>query len=140
MNKRSLLWMYAFLLLLAGCSSDDDSRVAMNQYICGYWERIEANASVQGGLLFTSDGEIKSWSFSNDCTPNTYSEEHWGYYWLDDEGQLHLKWGFKEPIPDELYYKVTSLTKDHMVIRRFGGIAGIPLEKGYDVEYKRKTD
>ena len=141
MNKRSLLWMYAFLLLLAGCSSDDDSRVAMDQYICGYWERIEDNASGQGGLLFTSDGEIKSWSFNNDCTSNTYSEEHWGYYWLDDEGQLEIRNLPKnsEPCPDEQYYKVMSLTKDCLVIRAFGGFFGTPLEKGYDVEYKKKA-
>ena len=137
MNKRSLLWMYAFLLLLAGCSNDDDSNAVMNKYIWGYWERVKGYTISPGGLIFTPDGEIKSWGYYDDNTPNTYSEAHWGYYWFDDKGELEIKWGSQDVYPDELYYKAMSLTKDRLVIRIFGGIAGTPLEKGYDVEYKK---
>ena len=44
-----------------------------------------------------------------------------------------------DPNPDELYYKVMSVTKNSLVIRTFGGFFGTPLEKGTDVVYK-KTD
>jgi len=41
------------------------------------------------------------------------------------------------PNPDELYYKVMSVTKNRLVIRTYGGFFGTPLEEGTDVEYKK---
>ena len=148
MSMRKLLSIGVLLLLLAGCSSD----VAINDNnIQGYWECTTRDGeSTTGtysgventsGLLFLSDGEIKYWGyFLNDYTGTVeYSEQHWGYYYLDDEGTLEIRFGLKdsEPYPDEMYYKITSLTKNRMVIRSWGGFAGIPFEKGSDVVYKR---
>ena len=147
---RKLLGISLLLLLLAGCSSDDDIAINDNN-IQGYWECATRNGeSTTGtysgventsGLLFLSDGEIKYWGyFLNDYTGTVeYSEEHWGYFYLDDEGTLQISHGRKDsaPYPDDLYYKVTSLTKDRMIIRSWGGFAGTPFEKGYDVVYKR---
>ena len=143
MKKKSLLWISALLLMLAGCSSDE---ITINdRNILGYWELVGENVWGTGGLVFSSNGEIKSWNYgihsADDSGPRTYSEGHWGYFWFDDDGTLKLQNRKKDsaPNPDEMYYKVMSLTKDRLVIRHFGGIAGTPLEEGYDIEYK-KTD
>ena len=142
MKKKSLLWISALLLMLAGCSSDDDI-TTNDKIILGYWE---STGTIDGrsGLLFTSDGEIKYWDYSLIYGPtydNRYFEQHWGYFWFDDDGTLEIQDRPKDsdPNPDEMYYKVMSLTKDRLVIRHFGGFAGTPLEEGYDIEYK-KTD
>lgn len=137
--------MSAFLLMLAGCNSSDDDITINDKNILGYWESTNESIWGTGGLVFTSDGEIKRWEYAihsdNDLGPRTYSEQHWGYFWFDDDGTLNIQDRPKDsnPNPDELYYKVMSLTKDSLVIRTFGGIAGTPLEKGADVVYK-KTD
>ena len=143
MKKKSLLWISVLLLMLAGCSSDE---IAINdRNILGYWELVGENVWGTGGLVFSSNGEIKSWNYgihsADDSGPRTYSEGHWGYFWFDDDGTLKLQNRKKDsaPNPDEMYYKVMSLTKDRLVIRIFGGFAGTPLEEGYDIEYK-KTD
>lgn len=143
MKKKSLLWISVLLLMLAGCSSDEIAIYDRN--ILGYWELIGENEWGTGGLVFASNGEIKSWNYgihsADDSGPRTYSEVPWGYFWFDDDGTLKLQNRKKDsaPNPDEMYYKVMSLTKDRLVIRHFGGIAGTPLEEGYDIEYK-KTD
>ena len=143
MKKKSLLWISVLLLMLAGCSSDE---ITINdRNILGYWELVGENVWGTGGLVFSSNGEIKSWNYgihsADDSGPRTYSEVPWGYFWFDDDGTLKLQNRKKDsaPNPDEMYYKVMSLTKDRLVIRHFGGIAGTPLEEGYDIEYK-KTD
>ena len=135
MKKKSLLWISALLLILAGCSSDDEITTNDNT-ILGYWEYINPIDS-RGGLLFTSDGEIKYWEYS--IHTRQYSEGQWGYFWFDDDGTLEIQDRPKgsDPNPDEMYYKVMSLTKDRLVIRHFGGFAGTPLEKGTDVTYKK---
>ena len=141
MKKISILWISALLLILAGCSSDE---ITINdRNILGYWELVGENAWGTGGLVFASNGEIKYWDYGihsdDDSGPRTYSEGHWGYFWFDDEGMLKLQNRKKDsaPNPDEMYYKVMSLTKNRLVIRHFGGFAGTPLEEGYDVEYKK---
>ena len=143
MKKKSLSWISVLLLMLAGCSSDE---ITINdRNILGYWELVGENVWGTGGLVFSSNGEIKSWNYgihsADDSGPRTYSEGHWGYFWFDDDGTLKIQNRKKDsaPNPDEMYYKVMSLTKDRLVIRHFGGIAGTPLEEGYDIEYK-KTD
>ena len=143
MKKKSLLWISALLLMLAGCSSDE---IAINdRNILGYWELVGENVWGTGGLVFSSNGEIKSWNYgihsADDSGPRTYSEVPWGYFWFDDDGTLKIQNRKKDsaPNPDEMYYKVMSLTKDRLVIRIFGGFAGTSLEEGSEVEYK-KTD
>ena len=147
MKKKSLLWLSALLLMLAGCSSSDDDIEIKDNTILGYWEYTNPIDS-RGGLLFTSDGEIKHWEYSPIIGVNDnyqYSEGHWGLWWIEDvigyekSNAIHIKEGNKTPNPDELYYQVMSLTKDRLVIRHFGGFAGTPFENGTDVTYK-KTD
>ena len=136
-----LLGLAAIVLMLAGCSSSDDDITTNDKIILGYWE---STGTIDGrsGLLFTSDGEIKYWDYSLIYGPtydNRYFEQHWGYFWFDDDGTLEIQDRPKgsDPNPDEMYYKVMSLTKDRLVIRHFGGFAGTPLEKGTDVTYKK---
>ena len=137
MKKKSLLWISALLLMLAGCSSDDDITIK-EKNILGYW-KSEATYNDPWGLMFASNGEIKYWEYS--IHTRQYSEGQWGYFWFDDDGTLEIQDRPKDsdPNPDELYYKVMSLTKDRLVIRHFGGFAGTPLEKGTDMVFK-KTD
>jgi hypothetical protein len=142
MKKIFFLWMGA-MLILAGCSSDE---ITINdRNILGYWELVGENVWGTGGLVFSSNGEIKSWTYgihsADDSGPRTYSEVPWGYFWFDDDGTLKIQNRKKDsaPNPDEMYYKVMSLTKDRLVIRIFGGFAGTSLEEGSEVEYK-KTD
>ena len=139
MKKKSLLWISVFLLMLAGCSNSDDEIAIYDRNILGYWE---STGSIDGrcGLLFVSNGEIKYWDSLLYCT-RQYSEVPWGYFWFDDDGTLKIQNRKKDsaPNPDEMYYKVMSLTKDRLVIRIFGGFAGTSLEEGSEVEYK-KTD
>ena len=146
MKKKSLLWISALLLMLAGCSSSDDDEIAINdKNILGYWETTVENLWGIEGLVFASDGKIKFWQYSissaDDSGPRTYSEKHWGYFWFDDDGTLRIQDRPKgsNPNPDELEYKVMSLTEDRLVIRVFGGFAGTPLEKGTDMVYKKMT-
>ena len=142
MKKKSLLWLSALLLMLAGCSSSDDDITINDKNILGYWEST-ATIDSRAGLMFTSDGEIKYWEYSpfSNTGNGVYSEQYWGSFWFDDEGTLEIRNRPKgsDPNPDELYYKVMSLTKDRLVIRHFGGFLGTPLEKGSDVTYM-KTD
>ena len=139
MKKKSLLWISVLLLILAGCSNSDDEIDIYDRNILGYWE---STGSIDGrcGLLFVSNGEIKYWDSLLYCT-RQYSEVPWGYFWFDDDGTLKIQNRKKDsaPNPDEMYYKVMSLTKDRLVIRIFGGFAGTSLEEGSEVEYK-KTD
>ena len=138
MKKKSLLWISVLLLILTGCSNSDDEIAIYDRNILGYWE---STGSIDGrcGLLFVSNGEIKYWDSLLYCT-RQYSEVPWGYFWFDD-GTLKIQNRKKDsaPNPDEMYYKVMSLTKDRLVIRIFGGFAGTSLEEGSEVEYK-KTD
>ena len=133
--KQNLLWISALLLMLAGCSSDDDITIK-EKNILGYW-KSEATYNDPWGLMFASNGEIKYWEYS--INTRQYSEGQWGYFWFDDDGTLEIQDRPKgsDPNPDEMYYKVMSLTKDRLVIRHFGGFAGTPLEKGTDVTYKK---
>ena len=126
MKKNSFLWMSVLLLMLAGCSSSDDIEINDNT-ILGYWEY--------------TNPIIKNWDYSLLLGTGQYLEQHWGYFWFDNDGTLNIQKRPKdsEPYPDEMYYKVMSLTKDRLVIRHFGGFAGTPLEKGSDVTYN-KTD
>ena len=137
MKKNSFLWISVLLLMLAGCSSSDDIEINDNT-ILGYWEYTNPIDS-RGGLLFTSDGEIKYWEYSLLTGTGQYSERPWGYFWFDDDGTLNIqnRPQDSDPNPDEMYYKVMSLTKDRLVIRHFGGFSGTPLEKGTDVTYKK---
>jgi uncharacterized protein YcfL len=139
MKKKSLLWISVLLLMLAGCSNSDDEIAIYDRNILGYWE---STGSIDGrcGLLFVSNGEIKYWDSLLYCT-RQFSEVPWGYFWFDDDGTLKIQNRKKDsaPNPDEMYYKVMSLTKDRLVIRIFGGFAGTSLEEGSEVEYK-KTD
>ena len=145
MKKIMILWISALLLMLAGCSSSDDEIAINDKNILGYWELASENEWGTGGLVFTLDGEIRFWlygiSSADDSGPRTYSEQHWGYFWFDDDGTIHIQSRPKgsKPNPDELYYKVMSLTKDRLVIRTFGGFAGTPIEKGTDIIYKKMS-
>ena len=131
--------------MLAGqssCSSDDEITIK-DRNILGYWEYTGEKEWGTWGLLFASNGEIKHWTYSvhsvDDSGPLTYSEGNWGYFWFDDDGTLNIQNRPKnsDPDPDEMYYKVTTLTKDRLVIRSFGGFPGTSYVDGYDIEYRK---
>ena len=142
MKKKSILWMSMLLLLLTACSNDDESaNTSSSTNPIGYWMSTSENAMGLHGLIFSADGEILSWQYRTNPEPgqDNYVEYHWGYFWLDDTGALDISTRPRdsEPNPDEMYYKIQSLTNDCLVIRSWGGFAGIPLEKGIDTVYHR---
>ena len=144
--KKSVLWASMLLLTLAGCSSDDGITIN-DENILGYWMSTTQVGCGRGGLLFTPDGEIKVWSYggqfcthaADDSATLIYSEHHWGYFWFDDDGTIKIQNRPKDsaPYPDEPYYAVSSLSKDRLAIRVFGGLAGISYKDGYDTEYQK---
>ena len=85
--KKNLFLFAAVLLMLAGCSSNDDEITINDGNILGYWEST-ATVDGRGGLLFVPDGEIKDWGYSLVTGTGQYSESHWGYFWFDEEGTL----------------------------------------------------
>ena len=145
MKKNRLLWLSVFLLMLAGCSSDDDEIATNNKEILGYWEYTGAITGnvISTGLYFQKDGKIKYWSIN---PKNEYNETDWGIWWIEEvvgyaPGKSYailIKEGSnKTPNPDELYYNIESLTESRLVIRVFGGFAATPYENGYDREYRK---
>ena len=139
--KKNLLWLGMLLLVLVGCSSSDDEIGILDQNILGTWQHENAatmDKDYRSGLIFASNGEIKSWGYGTTFDGGSaYKEEHFGYFWFDSDGELHIKAQSKEPIPDELYYKVTRLTSTQLVIRMYGGIMNTPFDKGTDLVYKK---
>lgn len=129
--------------LFYGCSSNDEIDIK-DRNILGYWESTEIFER-RGGLLFTADGKVKWWELQptfdtkSKKIDEVYSESLWGYFWFEDNGAVHMQKRPKDsaPNPDELYYKIVSLTSDCMVIRTFGGIMGTPLKDGYDRTYRK---
>jgi hypothetical protein len=146
MKKKGVILLSMLLLMLAGCNSDDDEITIKDKNILGYWERESDKEWGTGGLVFSSNGEIKLWEYAirsaDDSGPLTYSERFWGYFWFDDEGTIHIQNRTKDssPYPDESYYAVTSLTSTRLVIRVFGGLAGTPLEEGFDEVFMKMTN
>ena len=138
MKKKKVLWVCALLLLLTGCSSDDDNLVINDKNILGYWEYTGAITGdvVSTGLYFQNDGKIIYWSIP---VMNGYNETDWGYFWVDDDGTIQIQNRPKgsNPNPDELYYKIVRVTKNRLVIRTFGGFCGTPPEEGTDIVYKK---
>ena len=102
--------------------------------LLGRWQYTGFMYDGFGGKIFKEDGTIISWM---SMYSGEYSESEWGLWWINEKGEIVVKMGTKEPMPDETYYKIISITDDEMVIREFGGFAGIPFEEGYDIVYKR---
>ena len=145
MKAKNVL-MGLLLLLVTGCGNDDDYIVDPNVYpIFGYWEfagadystsRINIDESIfigRQGLLIKSNGDVKYW----DIIMDQYSESLWGKLLAEDDGSLVIDTDFGEPICDGLYYTIKDVTQDQLIIRVFGGIAGLSYEDGYDYIYKK---
>ena len=112
----------------------DYSLVPTSDALLGRWQYSGFMYDGFGGKIFKEDGTIISWM---SMYSGEYSESEWGLWWINEKGEIVVKMGTKEPMPDETYYKIISITDDEMVIREFGGFAGIPFEEGYDIVYKR---
>ena len=138
--------MVLLLLLVTGCSNDDDYIVDPTVYpIFGYWEFAGADYSSckfnidesifigRQGLLIKSNGDVKYW----DIIMEQYSESLWGKLFAEDDGSLVIQTDFDEPVCDGLYYNIKDVKQDQLIIRVFGGFAGLSYEEGYDYIYKR---
>ena len=121
--------MGLLLLLVAGCSNDDDYIIDPDVYpVFGYWEFAGADYS---SCKFNID--VKCW----DIIDGQYSESLWGKLLTEDDGSLVIQTDFDEPVCDGLYYNIKDVKQDQLIIRVFGGFAGLSYEEGYDYIYKR---
>ena len=102
--------------------------------LLGRWQYTGYMYDGFGGMKFLEDGTIISWMTMH---TGMYNESEWGLWWIDENGDIVIKMGTKEPMPDETYYMIISITDDEMVIREYGGIADIPFEACHDRTYKR---
>ena len=138
--------MGLLLLLVTGCSNDDDYIVDPTVYpIFGYWEfagadysssKINIDESIfigRQGILIKSNGDVKYW----DIIMEQYSESLWGKLFAEDDGSLVIQTDLGEPVSDGLYYIIKDVTQDKLTIRIFGGIQGLSYEEGYDYIYKK---
>ena len=121
MKKKRLLWMSMLLLILAGCSSDDE---ITDKDLVGYWKDISDNQTEikdnnsQGGLCFKNDGEIIIWGMNFE----SWYEIHSGKWWVSDEGDIMVD--VYEGSMCHIYTAIERLSKTHLVIRSWGGFVG----------------
>ena len=116
-------------MLLVSCSSDEDD---LRHHLVGYWEgeRVADFANMRGGLYFSPTGEVFSWTAEGDSRWE-FPECRWSI--SGDRVEL-------EPYhvyPDQMYYSVVSVSEKSLVVRMYGGIGGIPYEKGTDNIYHK---
>lgn len=151
MMKTRVILMSMLLLMLSGCSNDDEYAFDPAYYpVYGYWEFSGADYSGRTemacgaieeptifigrqGLLIKPNGVINSW----DIIMEQYSESLWGKLTLDNDGKLAIQIYSDESVEDAMYYKIKEVTPGQLVIRIYGGITGIPYEKGYDYKYRK---
>ena len=135
--------MTVLLLMLAGCSRDDDYCVASEVYpIYGYWEYIPVKYPYDGdlriGLLINPNGIVKQWEITFDPkAKHRYTESKWGKLTLASDGILYVESDFDKNIVDGYCYAVKEVSEDRLVIRVFGGYAGLSFEEGFDENYKK---
>ena len=136
--KIKALLMTMLLILTAGCSSDDDEYIVNpDKYpIFGYWLNTSlAQLETTSGLYFANDGKIKWWQRNIN---GAYTETPWGELTVAEDGSLDIRSYIDEMASvDALYYKIHELTKERLVIRTWGGIAGTSYEDGLDLEYQK---
>ena len=88
MKKKSLLWISVFLLMLAGCSSDDNDTIESTLYY-KTWKLVcygnESNAVLKEAkgfeyiITFLPDGTYTGWAYGNHC-----------YYESSDPDEFYL--------------------------------------------------
>lgn len=141
MKTNTVLWMSMLVLLLTACSSnDDDNNSPSTAYILGYWENTGENLVGANGLVFLANGEVKDWYYDVQGQDAViYHEDQFGYFWLDEDGQLVLSSHPRntDSYPDEMYYAITDLSADRLVVRSWGGFFYIPYDKGHDTVYRK---
>lgn len=109
-------------------------RMYQDYAFLGNWQDADIINGRTYGKKILEDGTIREWVITE---TGEYIENDWGFWRIDEYGEVILKMGSKEPMPDELYYQVISVTDEEMEIREWGGIFGTPFEKGYDRLYIR---
>ena len=135
--KTKALLMTLLLILTAGCSSDDEDYIVdPDKYpIFGYWLYTGAQFETSSGLYFANDGKINFWEST---LSGHYNEIPWGELEVGIDGTLGIRSYVDEAASvDALYYTLRELTKERLVIRVWGGVAGTSYEEGWDEEYQK---
>lgn len=109
-------------------------RMHQDYAFLGNWQDGDIINGRTYGKKILEDGTIREWVITE---TGEYIENDWGFWKIDEYGEVVLKMGSKDPMPDELYYQVISVTDKEMEVREWGGIFGTPFEKGYDRLYIR---
>ena len=109
-------------------------RMHQDYAFLGNWQDGDIINGRTYGKKILEDGKIREWVITE---TGEYIENDWGFWKIDEYGEVVLKMGSKDPMPDELYYQVISVTNKEMEVREWGGIFGTPFEEGYDRLYIR---
>ena len=109
-------------------------RMYQDYAFLGNWQDADIINGRTYGKKILEDGTIREWVITE---TGEYIENDWGFWKIDEYGEVVLKMGSKDPMPDELYYQVISVTDKEMEVREWGGIFGTPFENGYDRLYIR---
>ena len=109
-------------------------RMHQDYAFLGNWQDGDIINGRTYGKKILEDGTIREWVITE---TGEYIENDWGFWKIDEYGEVVLKMGSKDPMPDELYYQVISVTDKEMEVREWGGIFGTPFENGYDRLYIR---
>ena len=109
-------------------------RMHQDYAFLGNWQDGDIINGRTYGKKILEDGTIREWVITE---TGEYIENDWGFWKIDEYGEVVLKMGSKEPMPDELYYQVISVTDKEMEVREWGGIFGTSFEEGYDRLYIR---
>ena len=124
-----MLVLMAASMLMVSCSSDEDD---LRHHLVGYWEgEYPADfANMRGGYYFSPDGEVIGWVASGDSRWET-PQGRWSI--SGDRVEMEPN----DVHPDQMYSSVVSVSEKRLVVRVFGGLAGIPYEKGTDYIYHK---
>ena len=109
-------------------------RMHQDYAFLGNWQDGDIINGRTYGKKILEDGTIREWVITE---TGEYIENDWGFWKIDEYGEVVLKMGSKDPMPDELYYQVISVTDKEMEVREWGGIFGTSFEEGYDRLYIR---
>lgn len=111
MKRNSLIWISTLLLMLAGCSSDDDNIVVNHKLIVGEWEANHLSKNP----FYADTGDMWKFTFNADGTGTCpFGTGTFRYEIEGDHITLHLTNTYAYYGRITFEYKIVSFSKDRM--------------------------